>query len=199
MERLVIPILYKEERIMKSVTEVKGDKVDKICTGKGAFSAAGFSDLVGALANDSKFSVTTYGKDGQPNGSVNISELIRGDIKKSVANAKYPQKSEEGVLDSSEICTKGLAKAIPYMVEEYLKTGKKFDLPQQPTFQGSIYLADQPGRTKVSKVRDIQTKKELGTSTTVTKDSVQVRVKSPVPASCVVSKTRRDLNGNVMK
>lgn len=184
---------------MKSVKDLKGDKINQICTGKGAFSASGFSDLVGAMANDTTFSITTYDKNGQPNGSVNVSELIRADLKKSVANAKYPQKSEESILDSSEICTKGIAKAIPYIVEEYLMSGKKFDLPQQANFQGSIYLADVPGKTKVSKVRDIQTKKELGTSVTTTKDSVQVRVKSPVPKNCVVSKVRKDLNGKVVK
>ena len=49
-------------------------------------------------------------------GTVNVSELIRNDLKKTIDNAKYPQKSEAGVLDSTEIVTKGLSEAIPYIV-----------------------------------------------------------------------------------
>lgn len=189
---------------MKTVTEVlsktKGpDKINDICTGKGAFSATGFSDLVSAMANDTTFKVPTFGNDGKPSGEVNISELIRSDIKKTLENAKFPQKSEAGVLDSAEICTKGIAQAIPYIVMTQISSGRKFDLPQQPTVKGSIYLATQPGRTKTSDVRDMNTKQKIGTSTTVTKDYIQVRAKSPVPASCIVSKVRKDLNGNVVK
>ena len=188
---------------MKSVTElltsVKGsDKVDQICTGKGAFSASGFGDLVGSLANDTTFKVKTYDKDGKPNGEVNISEMIRADIKKTLEKAKYPQKSEAGVLDSAEIVTAGMAKAIPYIVMEQIMCGKKFDLPQQPTVKGSIYLADVAGGTKTSDVRDIKSGQKIGTSTTVTRDSVQIRAKSPVPQSCIVSKVRKDLNGKVV-
>lgn len=188
---------------MKTVTEVLGnikgkDNVNEIMTGKSPFSKQGFSDTVNALVNDSTFKINTYDKNGNVTGQVNISEMIRSDLKATIEKAKYPQKSEAGVIDSTEIVTKGLAEAIPYIINEQIMTGKKLDLPQQKTFGGSIYLADVPGKTKVSEVRDINTKEKLGTVTTVTKDSVQVRTKSPVPASCVVSKVRKDLNGNVV-
>ena len=189
---------------MKTVTEVlekaKGaDKISDICTGKGPFSASGFGDLVSSLANDTTFKVKTFDKDGKPNGEVSLSELIRDDIKKSVEKAKYPQKSEAGVFDSSEIVTKGIATAIPYIVMEQLKCGKKFDLPNQPNVQGSIYLADVKGGTKVSQVRDIKTGEDIGTSTKTTTDYIQVRANSPAPASCVVSKIRKDKNGKVIQ
>lgn len=189
---------------MKTVSEVlskaKGtDKINDICTGKGPFSAAGFGDLVSSLANDTTFKVKTFDKDGKPNGEVNVSELIRSDVKKTLEKAKYPQKSEAGVIDSAEIVTKGLAEAIPYIVMAQISCGKKFDLPTQPSVQGSIYLADVKGGTKVSQVRDIKTNENLGTSTTVTKDYIQVRAKSPAPAGCIVSKTRKDPSGKVLK
>ncbi len=189
---------------MKTVTEVLGkikgeDKINDIMTGKGLFSKQGFGDTVNALVNDTTFKINTYDKNGNVTGQVNISEMIRNDLKATVDKAKYPQKSEAGVLDSTEIVTKGLAEAIPYIVNEQIMAGRKFDLPQQATFNGSIYLADVPGKTKVSEVRDINTKEKTGTVTTVTKDYVQVRAKSPAPASCIVSKVRKDLNGNIVK
>lgn len=188
---------------MKMVNDVlskaKGeDKINDILTGKGAFSKQGFGDTVSALVNDTTFKVKTYDKDGKVSGEVNISELIRNDLKKTLENAKYPQKSEAGVLNTSEICTKGLSEAIPYIVMEQLKQGKKFDLPQQPNVQGSVYLADVPGKVKTSEVRDPKTQQKLGSVTITTKDSIQIRSKSPVPNSCVVSKVRKDVNGKVI-
>lgn len=178
---------------------IKGtDKVSDIVTGKGSFSKQGFGDAVNALANDTTFQIKTFGKDGKENGSVNISELIRSDIKKTIEKAGFPQKTEAGVLDTAEICTKGIAEAIPYIVMEQIKCGKKFDMPQQPTVGGSIYLAPVDGKKKVSKVRDIKTKQELGTVEVTTKDSVQIRAKSPVPKSCIVSKVRKDNDGKVV-
>lgn len=186
-------------KMVKDVlSAIKGtDKVSDIVTGKGSFSKQGFGDLVNALANDTTFKIKTYDK-GKENGAVNISELIRSDIKKTIEKAGYPQKSEAAVLDTAEICTKNLAEVIPHMVMQQVMCGKKFDLPQQPTVAGSIYLAPVPGKKKVSKVRDIQTKQELGTVEITTKDSVQIRTKSPVPASCVVSKVRKDTTGKVV-
>ena len=187
---------------MKTINETLGkikgeDNLDKVMTGKGAFSQTGFSDVVNALANDTTFKVKTFGKDGKPNGEVNISELIREDLKTTLANAKYPQKSEVAVLDSSDICTKGLAKAIPYIVMEQLKCGKKFDLPAQANVAGSIYLNEVPGKTKTVTTRDIKTNETTGTTTITYKDSVQIRAKSPVPGH-LTTKVRKDLNGKVI-
>lgn len=187
---------------MKTINEtlgkVKGEgKLDDVMTGKGAFSKAGFGDTVNALVNDTTFKVKTFGKDGKVTGEVSISELIRNDLKKTLANAKYPQKSEAAVLDTVEICTTGLAEAIPHFVMEQIKCGKKFDLPQQQNVGGSIYLASVPGKTKVSQVRDPKTQQNLGTSTTTTKDFVQIRAKSPAPAH-LQTKVRKDPNGKVI-
>ena len=188
---------------MKTVNEtlgkIKGEgKMDDVMTGKGAFSKVGFGDVVNALVNDTTFKVKTFGKDGNVNGEVNISELIRDDLKKTIANAKYPQKSEAAVLDSIEISTKGLAEAIPYMIMEQMKCGKKFDLPAQSNVGGSIYLANVPGKVKTVKVRDPKTQQDLGTAVITTKDSVQIRAKSPVPAH-LQTKVRKDANGKVIE
>lgn len=184
--------------INDTLGKIKGEgKLDDVLTGKGAFSKAGFSDTVNALVNDTTFKIKTFGKDGQQNGEVNISDLIRNDIKKTLANAKYPQKSESAVLDTVDICTSGLAEAIPYIVMEQMKCGKKFDLPQQFNVGGSIYLASVPGKTKVSQVRDPKTQQNLGTSTTTTQDHVQIRAKSPAPAH-LQTKVRKDPNGKVI-
>lgn len=187
---------------MKLVKDVLGkikgeDKIDAVMTGKGAFSKTGFADTVSALANDTTFGVKTYGKDGKAAGTVNISELIRSDLKKTVAKAGYPQKSEAGVLDSCEVVTSGLSEAIPHIVMEQMKQGKKFDLPAAPGVCGSVYLAAVPGKVKTVQVRDPKTQENLGTAVITTKDSIQVRAKSPVP-SYLTTKVRKDADGKVI-
>lgn len=187
---------------MKTVKETLGkikgeDRINDVMTGKGSFSKAGFADTVNALANDTSFKVKTYGKDGKPNGEVSISELIRQDMKKTLEKAKYPQKSEASVLDTAEICTAGLAEAIPHIVMEQMKCGKKFDLPTQPKVTGSVYLAPVSGKTKTIQVRDPKTQQNLGTAVITTKDSVQIRAKSPVPDH-LQTKVRKDANGKVI-
>ncbi len=161
--------------------KVKGaGNVTKTVTGKGSFSKQGFNDLVSALVNDTTFKVSIRGKDGKT-VQASISELIREDLKKTVAAAKFPQKSEICVLDTCEIHCNGLAEAIPLIVNEQLRTGKKFELPAQDDMNGAIYLAPIKGKTRVVNVRDMKTGADCGTTTITTKDSVQVRAKSPVP------------------
>lgn len=187
---------------MKSVNEVLGkikgaDKVDQVLTGKGVFSKSGFAELTNALANDTSYKVASYDKDGNKT-EVNLSELIRADMKKTLDNAKYPQKSEVGVLDTCDISTKGISEAIPYIVREQIQCGKKFDIPATQKMVGGIYLAERPGETKEVKVRDMKTGEVVGTTTVTNKDSIQIRSKSPVPKH-LQTKVRKDLNGNVVK
>lgn len=180
------------------LSKAKGtDKVSEIIAGKGAFSKGGFGDLVNALANDNSYKIKTYGKDGKVAGEVSIADLIREDLKKTIEKAKYPQKSEAGVLDSCEIVTTGLAEAIPQIVMQQIGSGKKFDLPMQQKVQGSIFLADVPGKTKETTIRDPKSQQVLGTVTTTSKDSMQVRAKSSCP-SHLQTKVRKDTNGKVV-
>ena len=176
--------------VSEVLTKVKGEgKVKDTLTGKGAFSAAGFSDLVNALANDTTFSIPVY-KDGKKVDSVNVSELIRSDVKASIEKAHCPQKSELGVVDTSEIVTKGLARAIPYIVTEQIRSGRKFDLPSGANYEGSIYLTDVPAATKTVAVRDPKTQQNLGEVLIENQAYVQVRAKSKVPEH-LQKKTRK--------
>lgn len=181
------------------MTKVKGtDKVNDVLTGKASFSKSGFDDLVNAFANDSSYKVKTYAKDGSVASEVSISELIRDDLKKTVAKAGYPGKTEASILDTCEITTKGLAEAIPQIVMQQIATGKKFDLPMQEKVQGSIYLQNVPGKVKETTIRDPKTQEILGTVTTTSKDSITIRTKSPVPAH-LQTKVRKDTKGNIVK
>lgn len=186
------------KNVQETLAKIKGeDKVNQILTGKGSFSQTGFGSMVNAMANDTTYKVTTYGKDGKPDGEINVSEMLREDLKKTVAKAGFPQKSEAGVLDTVEICTTNLSKIIPVLVMEQMKCGKKFDLPAIPGAQGSIYLAPVPGKEKTIKVRDPKTQENLGTATIKSKDSIQIRAKSPVP-DYLTTKVRKDANGKVI-
>jgi len=181
------------------LSKMKGEgKINEVLTGKGAFSQSGFGELVSAMANDSSFKIKQYGKDGKVTGEVSISELIREDFKKTLEKAKYPQKSEASVIDNCELVTNGLAKAIPQLVMQQIASGRKFDLPAAPKVAGSIYLANVPGKTRENvPIRDPKTKQVLGTVTTTTKDSIQIRAKSPVPAY-LQTKVRKDQSGKVI-
>lgn len=184
--------------VKEVLSKVKGDKINDVLTGKGVFSQAGFSDLVSAMANDSTFKIKQYGKDGKVTGEVSISDLIREDFKKTLEKAKYPQKSEASIIDSCEIVTNGLAKAIPQIVMQQIMCGKKFDLPAAPKVNGSIYLAAVPGKTRTDvPIRDPKSKQTIGSVTTKTKDSIQIRAKSPVP-EYLQEKIRKDANGKVI-
>lgn len=185
----------------KNVTEVlaklKGaESAQEIVTGKGSFSASGFGEFVSAIANDSDYQAVSVDKTGEVK-ETNIHDLLIGDIKRTIAAAKYPQASEIGTVDTAEISTKGLDKAIPMIITEWLKTGKKFPLAPQKTFTGEVYLQAVPGKVKENVVRDFKTGQTVGTSVTTTKDYVQVRVKSPAPKA-LQTKVRKDLNGNVI-
>lgn len=185
------------KNVNEVLTKVKGDKVSDLIAGKGSFSKTGFGDLVNALANDSTFKVKTYDKEGNVAAELSVSDLIREDLKKTIAKANYPQKTEAAVLDSCEIVTAGLAEAIPQIIMQQIGSGKKFDLPMQKNVQGSIFLKEVPGRTKDTTIRDPKTQNILGTVTSTSKDSLAVAVKSSVP-SHLVTKVRKDTNGKVI-
>ena len=179
--------------------KIKGQgNANKTLTGKGSFSRQGFKDLVGALANDNDFKVTSRAKNGEP-VETSISSLIKGDILSTMKKLNYPNKQELAeAVQNGKIDVTGLSEAIPHIVMEQIKTGKKFDLPANDVTNGSIYLAPVAGKTKTVTVRDIKTKEELGTATITTQDSIQVRSKSPVPKH-LQTKVRKDKNGNVVK
>jgi len=188
---------------MKSVKDVftkhKGEgNENKVLTGKGSFSQTSFKDLVHALANDTTHKVSVFNpKDGSET-KVNLSELIRSDIKKTTAKAGYPGKTEEKVFDTCEIVTTGLSEAARFFAREYISMGKKLDLPATDKMSGSIYLDEVKGGTKTVAVRDMTTKEDRGTTTITTKDSIRIKAKSPVPKH-LQTKVRRDKNGNVIK
>lgn len=172
---------------MKSMNEVlssvKGEgNENETLTGKHPFSQSTFEDLVKAAVNDNSYKVPTYDpKTGEKTGEMSIAEKMRADLQKTLANAKYPQKSEAAVLNNVEICTKGLSEVLPYIVMEALKTGKKLPLPPQPDMTASLYLVDVPAKSKNVKARNPQTQEELGTYCVETAKHKEVRAQSPAP------------------
>ena len=133
---------------------------------------------------------------GKLKGEKNVDKTIVG--KGSFSRTGFADLTTALVNDTGEIKATGLAEAIPHIVLAQIQSGRKFDLPTQTDMVGSIYLAKNPGKTKTVQVRDIKTKETLGTTTITSKDSIQVRAKSPVPKN-LQTKVRRDLNGKVVK
>lgn len=172
---------------MKTLTEVleaaKGTgNANEVKTGKAPYSASFFSDLVHAAANDTNFKIPQYNPNtGEKVGELNISEALRADLKATMAAAKYPQKSEAGVLDTVEISTKGLEKTITQILMLAMGAGKKVSLPPQPDINASIYLADVPAKTKKVNIRDPKTQEALGVCQIDTAAFKQVRAQSRAP------------------
>jgi hypothetical protein len=184
--------------VKEVLTEMKGaDNVTKTLTGKGSFSQAGFSKFVHAMANDTSYQVPSRDKNGQTI-STNISELLREDIKRSIINAKYPQKSEIDTVKTSEIATNGLAESMGHIVLEYMKTGRKFQLPPQNDMNGEIYLNPVPAGSRNHKIKIVKTGEDDGSTLISHKDYIQVRAKSSAPKH-LVTKVRKDKNGNIVK
>lgn len=177
--------------------ELKGNDNDKALTGKGAFSGPGFAGFVNAMANDRNYKVDVFNKSTGKEEKVSISELFVNDAKKTIANANYPQKSEIGVVDETTIATNGVAQAIPHIVNAWLRTGRKFPLPDQKDQTGFIYLANVPGKTKEVAVRDMKTGEANGSTVITTKDHIQIRAKSSAPKH-LTSKVRKDKNGKTI-
>lgn len=181
--------MYKSvEDVMK---EIKGEgNENALIAGKSPFSQSSFDTLVHSLVNDTTHKIPQYDpKTGEKIGEVNISELIRGDLQKTVADAKYPQKSEADVLlqgpdkngTGTEIATKGLSQAFSYILMEQLSTGKKFPLPPQPEMVASISIGDVPASHRTIPIRDPQTQKDLGTAEITTQSYKQLKAHSPAP------------------
>jgi hypothetical protein len=186
---------------MKLVNEVlakfKGEKnITSTLTGKGSYSSQGFKELTNALLNDTTFKVESMDKNGEK-VQMNLSELIRKDLKKTYAGAGFPQGSEIKVLDTCKIHTDGYAEAIRRIALEWVRCGKKLDFPAQQDMVASIYLAPVKAKTRVLNVHGIKNKEDLGTATITTKDSIQMRAKSPVPKH-LQTKVRKDKDGKII-
>lgn len=181
---------------MKTLTEVleaaKGTgNANTMQAGKAPYSASFFSELVHAAANDTQFKIPQYNPNtGEKVGDINISEMLRADMKKTIEAAKYPQKSEAGVLDSVEISTKGLEKSITQILMLAMGVGKKVNLPAQPDINASIYLADVPAKSKKVNIRDPKTQEPLGVCQIDTAAYKQVRAQSRAP-KYLQKKTKR--------
>jgi hypothetical protein len=184
--------------VIDVLADLKGkDKVNTPLTGKGPFSAPGFSAYVAAMANDKTYKVPIYNKSTGKTEPTSVHELFVQDAKKTAANAGYPQKAEAGVYNDSEIATNGISQAIKILADGWLETGRKFPLLDKPNRSGYVYLQPVKGGVKESKIRDMKSGQPIGTTTTTTKDHVAVRAKSQVPAA-LTSKVRKDLNGKVV-
>lgn len=172
---------------MKTVDEVlkeiKGEgNEQQTLTGKNPFNQSSFDSLVHALVNDTSYKVPQYDpKTGEKVGEINISEKIREDLKKTLDNAKYPQKSEANVLDSCEITTRGLSQSFFEILGQQLDTGKKTPLPPRPDMTAALYIADVPASERTIPIRDPQTQKDLGTADITTEAYKQLRAQSPAP------------------
>jgi hypothetical protein len=179
------------------LVKLKGkENVDKTIHGKGAYSQKGFEDLFHVLVNDTTYEVSKIDKDGKE-VKYNLSSPIRESVKKTSANAKYPQKSEISVFDTCEIDTKEWVDCFKHAVDKWMSCGRKFDLLTKDDRNGSIYLVKVPPKKKVVNVHDIKTKENLGTTTISSEEYTQVRVKSHVPKH-LQTKVRRDVNGKIV-
>jgi len=168
----------------------------KIIPGKGAPSTKVSADLLKAMVNNG-YTLVTVDKKGVKE-EVNLREAYAADVKKTIANAGYPQKSEINVVDTAELETSSLGVIANAFIRETVMAGKKFVVKGNNDFSAELSIRQVPGRVKESVIRDPKNPDvQIGTVTTTTKDWFQLRSKSNPPASCV-SKVRKDMSGKVV-
>lgn len=174
-----------------------GGKENETGTGKKPFSKPLYQKYTHAFINDPANAVTRPGPDGKPI-KINVREAVVADVRKTVENAGYPQKSEIGVLENTEIATKNISGFVPDMIVGWLRENRKFIIPPFDGCSGAqLYVQPVKGKTRVVATRNMETGEPTGTSTITTTDHLVIRCKSAPPADCV-TKVRKDVNGKVI-
>lgn len=183
----------------ETAINIKGDgNADKLVAGKAVASKDKSGAMVNALLGDATKSFPIIGKDGTVTGEINPSQIFRDCIKKTVQSAGCPGKTELSVLDTCDVCTKGLEDVIPLVVREaWVGIGTKMKLPPTDNFTGELYLQNVPGATKVYDTKDMKTGAPTGTAEITYPDHIQLRAKSGPPEH-QKTKVRKDPSGKVI-
>ena len=171
------------------MTETVGLVLDEIkSSGKAPnrFSKKSFNRLMKAILNDPSFTEGIAVSSGEELIKVEqlaVSEGFRKFLKKILEKAGMDKTDSEIVMskDFTIDNVDGLYEFFAAALYEYMDAGNKFDLLPKEDFKGSIYLAEVAASTKVSEVRNPQTKETLGTYEFKYEKHKTLKASSPCP------------------
>lgn len=121
------------------------------------YSVSGSKELLQRVLNDPKYTIRRWNPAHKDYDIICPYEVFRTVLKKTLAELKYPNKSEAEAIASLNIkvCDE-LAELLPELVAAHLDNNMKFRLPMTPDFNGVIFRKFVPAGSKVSQVRNIQ-------------------------------------------
>lgn len=151
------------------------------------FSKEKFEKLMLAMANDTKFTgLVAQVKGGEYVGDLEV-EVSNGFRKwvKSVLEDVGMDKNDAAIVLDPEYKFKnvnGLYDYFAHTLYNFLAAGNKYDLPSQKDFKGSVYIKNNPKKTKKVKARNPQTGEDLGVFEQTTEAYRSLAVTSPCPS-----------------
>lgn len=168
----------------KSVKEVLGEITPE--KGTGRFSKKAFNELVDALVNDTEFAAkvaVTKNKELAEVKEVFVGKEFRKFLKRILEKAGVDKADASIVMDPSfEIDNvDGMYELISTAIYEYMDAGNRFEFLPREDFRGSLTLRQKPESTETRRVRNPQTKEDLGLWENTTKAYKVLAASSPAP------------------
>ena len=150
------------------------------------FSKKAFNKLMKAMLNDPSFTEAIAVSSGDELVKVEqiaVSDGFRKFLKKVLEKAGMDKKDSEVVLGKDFYIDNvdGLYEFFAAAMYEYMNAGNKFDLLPKEDFKGSLYLQTVEASTKVSEVKNPQTKESLGTYEFSYQQHKTLKASSPCP------------------
>lgn len=150
------------------------------------FSKKSFNKLVKAMLNDPSFTEAVAVSSGEELVRVEqiaVSEDFRKFLKRVLEKAGMDKKDSEVVLgkDFTIDNVDGLYEFFAAAMYEYMNAGNKFDLLPKEDFRGSLYLQTVEASTKISEVKNPQTKESLGNYEFMYQQHKTLKSSSPCP------------------
>lgn len=150
------------------------------------YSVSGSKELLQKVLNDPKYVIKRWNPAHKEYDLVYPYQVWRNLLKKTIAECKYPNKSEAELLADINIkVADELVELLPELVAVHLNAGMKFKLPQQPDCNGVIYAKNVEAGSRVSNVRDIKNNTVSGQVKSTWTAHRAVKVSSRRPADCV--------------
>jgi alpha-L-fucosidase len=154
------------------------------------YSFSGSKELLQKVLNDPKYVILRWNPAKKKYDEVRPYKVFRDLIKKTIADCKYPNKSEAELLADVNIkVADELVELLPELVSVHLNAGMKFRLPTQPDSNGVIYRKKVEAGSKISNVRDIKNNTVSGQVKSEWGPHYVVKCSSKRPKD-VVTKTR---------
>lgn len=155
-----------------------------------SYSASGSKELLQKVLNDPKYVILRWNPAKKVYDEVYPYQVYRNLIKKTIQDAKFPNRNEIDVVDEMVVKVHDeLVELLPELVSVHLENDMKFRLPQTKDFNGVLYKKFVPAGEKISDVRNIKENRVDGQVKSVWTDHSIIKCSSKRPKDST-TKTR---------